>query len=44
MSGYIGMRNIIAHGYDAVSHSRLWQTANEDVPLLKKEVEKLLNL
>jgi uncharacterized protein with HEPN domain len=31
MSGYIRMRNIIAHGYDVVSHARLWQAANEDI-------------
>ncbi len=42
-SDYIGLRNIIAHGYDVVSYEKLWQTAIDDVPILKKEVEKLLN-
>lgn len=43
MSEYIGMRNIIAHGYDVVSYDKLWQTAVDDLPRLKNEVEKLLN-
>lgn len=44
MREYIGMRNIIAHGYDIVSYQTLWDAANKDVPKLKSEVEKLLNL
>lgn len=43
-SDYIGLRNIIAHGYDVVSYEKLWQTAIDDLPKLKNEVEKLLNL
>ena len=43
MSGYIGMRNIISHGYEVVSYRNLWKTAVEDLPVLKQEVEQLLN-
>ena len=39
----IGMRNIIAHGYDAVEPVNIWNTIKKHLPELKREVEKLLN-
>jgi uncharacterized protein with HEPN domain len=40
----IGMRNIIAHGYDVVNYRLLWQAWSEYIPVLRGEVEVLLNL
>lgn len=39
----IGMRNVLAHGYDMVSPSTLWVTINKSLPVLKAEVSDLLN-
>lgn len=38
----IGMRNIIAHGYDLVNYRLLWQTYIEQIPILKEEITKLM--
>lgn len=38
----IGFRNILAHGYDIVDHSRVLQVAQRDVPTLLNEVAALL--
>lgn len=38
----IGFRNILAHGYDIVDHSRVLQVAHRDVPTLLREVAALL--
>src|SRR5438477_9239525 len=38
----IGMRNIIAHGYNTVEPPVLWATWKKSIPILKKEIEKLL--
>ena len=37
----IGMRNIIAHGYDSVDYEILWDAATRDLALLAKAVESL---
>lgn len=34
------MRNRIDHGYSGVDMSIVWDTIHEDLPLLKKEMEK----
>ncbi len=39
----IGMRNIIAHGYDAVDYRILWQALKDQIPALKTEINELLN-
>ena len=39
----IGMRNIIAHGYDMVDYRVLWQAWLEHIPVLKAEVEQLMD-
>ena len=33
-----GMRNRIVHGYDGVDMSIVWDTINEDLPVLKYEI------
>jgi uncharacterized protein with HEPN domain len=38
----IGMRNIIAHGYDTVEPVNIWNTIKNHLPKLRKEVESLL--
>jgi uncharacterized protein with HEPN domain len=37
-----GMRNVLVHDYDGVNLERLWDTATQDIPLLRKAVEKYL--
>ena len=37
----IKMRHVLVHGYAAVLPELLWQTALEDVPRLKKQIEEL---
>ena len=39
----ISMRNRIVHAYDSVDKNIIWKVINEDIPVLKTEVEKLLN-
>lgn len=38
----VGLRNILAHGYDGVDDELLWATLQRDIPVLKKEVDLLL--
>jgi uncharacterized protein with HEPN domain len=38
----IGMRHILVHGYATVSVKTLWNTAINDIPPLKRQVEKYL--
>lgn len=37
-----GMRNLHAHDYDKVDLNIVWNTLIEDVPRLRKELEKIL--
>lgn len=37
-----GMRNRIVHGYSGVDMRIVWDTINDDLPALKKEIEKSL--
>lgn len=37
-----GMRNRIVHGYSGVDMSIVWDTINEDLPILKQELGKYL--
>ena len=41
-SKMIGMRNWIIHGYFNVNPETLWQTTKDDLPELKKYIEKLV--
>ena len=38
----IGQRNVIAHGYAVIDHSRLYRTVTEDVPGLIAELEEIV--
>jgi uncharacterized protein with HEPN domain len=38
----VGTRNRLVHGYDTVDLDVLWQTVEEDLPLLIVELEKVL--
>ena len=40
----IGLRNLLAHGYDAIDHRILWGAVILHAPLLKQEVDRLLSV
>lgn len=40
----VSLRNWVIHGYDKVDDTIIWGVISRDVPLLKSEVEQLLNL
>jgi uncharacterized protein with HEPN domain len=40
--GYRGMGNFLRHSYHRVSDEIVWNTAKEDLPLLRRIVEKAL--
>ena len=40
----VSLRNWVIHGYDKVDDTIIWGIISRDVPLLKTEVEQLLNL
>ena len=37
-----GMRNILIHEYFGLDNEVLWKTVQEDLPLLKKKIQKLI--
>jgi uncharacterized protein with HEPN domain len=39
----IRMRHVLVHGYATILPELLWQTALVDVPILKKQVEAIVN-
>ncbi len=39
----IGMRNVLAHGYDVIDYRILWSTATCDIEPLQKQIQTLLN-
>ena len=39
----IGFRNAIIHGYDRLDYATVWNVVQEQMPVLKNEVEKLLS-
>lgn len=39
----IGMRNVLAHGYDVIDYRILWSTATRDIEPLKKQIEALIH-
>ena len=39
----VDTRNRIIHGYDSVSDEMIWSIVINHLPILKQEVEKLLN-
>lgn len=38
----MGMRDKLIHDYFGVNIGVVWKTSNEDIPVLKKQIEKLL--
>jgi uncharacterized protein with HEPN domain len=43
LSQIVGLRNRIAHSYDDLDHTTLWETATEDIPTLLPRIEVLLD-
>lgn len=39
----IGFRNILAHGYDAISNEIVWEICGESLDTLLENVDRLLN-
>ena len=37
----IGLRNLISHAYDSIEDELIWGIINRDIPMLKKEIEKI---
>jgi len=38
-----GMRDIIVHEYFGITQSMIWKLAVEDIPMLKEQIEEILN-
>ncbi|MXZ46550.1 MAG: DUF86 domain-containing protein [Chloroflexi bacterium] len=38
----IDFRNLLVHGYAAINDRLVWETANDDLPVLRREIEALL--
>ena len=36
------MRHVLVHGYYTVSPEKVWETVQNDLPILKKQIESLL--
>lgn len=39
----IGFRNILAHGYDVIDQTLVWDAIQNHLPILREDVERLLN-
>lgn len=39
----VGVRNIIAHGYDVIRDDVLWDIAVNEVPVLQEQIERVLD-
>lgn len=39
-----GMRNVLVHDYEGVNVERIWDTAINDIPVLRQSIEKYLHL
>lgn len=38
----IDFRNLIVHGYGVINDRLVWETANDDLPVLRREIEAIL--
>lgn len=38
-----GLRNRIVHGYDKVNKSIIWATIQQDLPVIKSEIQDIIN-
>lgn len=41
--GIVGMRNILIHAYTAINYRTVWRTVQNSLPVLRAEVETLLD-
>ena len=41
--GYIGLRNVLNHGYPEVDHPTMWRTIEIELPILIREIDELLS-
>lgn len=41
-SNIIGMRHVLVHDYMKISQTRIWDAIRNDVPVLKKQILKIL--
>ena len=39
----IGMRNVLVHGYANISDEQLWSAVNDDIPVIKNEVNNYMD-
>ncbi len=39
----VGMRHVLVHGYYTIEPIDLWKTIENDIPVLKPQIEELLN-
>jgi len=37
----VGLRNVLAHGYDVLEHEILWDVVENKIPTLKQEAQQL---
>jgi uncharacterized protein with HEPN domain len=37
----IGLRNVLAHGYDVLEHEILWDIVENKIPILKRDIQML---
>jgi len=37
----VGLRNVLAHGYDVLENEILWDIVENKIPILKRDVEML---
>ena len=37
----VGLRNVLAHGYDILEHEILWDTVINKIPLLKRDIQMM---
>ena len=38
----VGLRNLIIHSYDKISNERIWEVVQRDLPMLKMEINALM--
>jgi uncharacterized protein with HEPN domain len=39
---YVALRNVLAHGYEVVNYMLLWEIVRNDLPLLERELQSLI--
>jgi uncharacterized protein with HEPN domain len=37
----VGMRNVLAHGYDVLEHEILWDAVENKIPMLKRDIQAM---